>query len=217
MASNSLTFRIIDALDFRADAFKTVIVENTTLLDHHTVSGNGEIVLGGWSPTTIDFCLTLLHRADHEVQESLNAFEVTIEGLWSIVSFYEKYIRPKKDRDLVEIKQAQAAGDHTETERSSLPTLRLRRWFGGWWKDHALQLRRNDVADLARIVMPVFHIGDPEVFMDVTHDWFLHTTGRQSSVNFFDESDESGKGTLEIHHPLLGQSFPWLSPMLFTY
>lgn len=204
MASSNLTFLLSHAPEFRAYAFKTAITEHTTLLDHHTVNGNGDLVLHGWSPKTIDFWMTLLHGADHEVQHSLNAFEVTIEGLWSIASFYELYIRPKKDRDLVEVQQAQATGAHPETERASLPTLKLRRWFGGWWKEHALQFRENDASDLARIVMPAFHIGDPKIFMDVTHDWFLHITGRQSSVDLFDESDERGKGTLAIRHPLLG-------------
>ncbi|ROV90916.1 hypothetical protein VMCG_09987 [Cytospora schulzeri] len=200
MATNNLTLRIFDTPEFRAYAFKTVITEDTTLLDSHVVDVNGDIVFNGWSSTTIARLL-----ADDEVDECLNAFEVTIPQLWSIASFYELYIRPKKDRDLVALQQAHATGDHPETEGASLPTLKLRRWFGGWWHDHALGIREKDSADLARIVMPAFYIGDPKVFMDITHDWVLHTTGRQSSIAINDESDEGGKGTLAIHHPVLGK------------
>lgn len=204
MATNNLTLRIFDTPQFRAYAFKTVIAESTTLLDNHGVDSNGDMVFVGWSPTTIDFWMTLQHSADDEVDECLNVSEVTIQQLWSITSFYELYIRPKKDRDLVALQRAQVTNDNPETEGASLPTLKLRRWFGGWWNDHSLEIREKNAADLAKLVMPAFYIGDPRVFMNITHDWFLHTTGRQSSVEIVDESDESGKGTLAIRHPVLG-------------
>lgn len=205
MATSDLTLRIFDQLEFKAYSSKAVIAENTTLLDSHDVDANGEIILHGWSPKTINFWDTLLHSADDEAVKSLDTFGVTIHELWSIVSFYELYVRPKKDRDLV-------AGDRPGTEPASLPTLKLRRWFSGWWfsgrwKEHALENREVDVGEFSRMVIPAFYIGDARVFLDLTHEWFLYTTGRQAAIGVIDESDVGGYGILAIHHPVMGKSF----------
>lgn len=205
MATSDLTLRILDQLEFKAYSSKAVIAENTTLLDSHDVDANGEIVLHGWSPKTINFWVTLLHSADDEAVKSLDTFGVTIHELWSIVSFYELYVRPKKDRDLV-------AGDRPGTETASLPTLKLRRWFSGWWfsgrwKENALENREADVGEFSRMVIPAFYIGDAKVFLDLTHEWFLYTTGGQAAIGVVDESDMGGYGTLAIHHPVMGKSF----------
>lgn len=206
MSSTNLTLRVSNAPDFKAYAVNKVIVENTTLLDHHHSDANGDVVLHGWSPETITFWMTLLHSAGNEVHDLLGAFNVTIQQLWSIVSFYELYVRPKKDRDLATVQQERvtAGGGRPGAEGASVPTMRLRRWFGDWRRGHGVKIREVDAAGLAMVVMPAFYVGDARVFMDVTHEWFLHTAGRQSSVGVHDVSDESGKGTLAIDHPLLG-------------
>ena len=211
--SASVTIRIFDRPAFRSYAYRTVLDENTTILDKCTVDVNDEVVLHGWSPATVDFWITLLHIAEEQHEKLLDAFNVTIEQLWSIVSFYEMYVRPKRDRDLSSVQEDEVRSGNFRAEEASSATLKLRHWFSGWWEDHVSKILETKPEDLAQLVIPALYIGDAKVFMDVTHDWFLHTRGRQSCLDITDLSDEAGKGTLAIRHPMLGEWFSQLSSL----
>lgn len=204
--STNVTLRISEEPDFRAYAFTNILETHTILLDKHTLNAKDEVVLHGWSSKTIDFWMTLLHSPDMDDEECLSAFDVDIARLWSIASFYETYVRPKKDRSLGSVLQDEPTGGQPGNGKASSATLRLRDWFGDWWKDNAFKIREIEAGDLALVVTPALYIGDARVFMEVTHYWFLHTQGRQSSVEIKDDpSDKAGQGTLPLHHPMLGK------------
>lgn len=196
MATKELTFRISGLPDFWAQATREVITANTTLLDTFHADASGEVVLHGWSPKVFDFMLKLLHHEDDELDEFLGEFEAEVEDVWSIASFHEKYIR-----------QAELAGDDTETRELGQVTIRVRQWFRRWWEENGGGFRGELASNLTSLVMPAFYIGDAQTFMSVTHDCFLHTNGKQGpaeKVKMPEESDQGGRNAIKTNHPLLG-------------
>lgn len=207
MEADDLNFRISGLPDFWAQASREVVTENTTLLDAFGADAGGEVVLRGWSPKIFDFMMKLLHEEDDELDEFLDEFDIEVKDVWSIASFYEKYVR-----------HGEAADDGAETREPGQPTTRLRLWFQRWWAQNREGFRGAAASDLMVLVMPAFYIGDAQTFMSVTHDCFLHTSGQQASsenARMPEDSDEGGKGVIKTDHPLLGMSLR-LSPSRYN-
>lgn len=199
MATDEVTFRIPGSHDFWAQANREAIIANTTLLDAFNADASGEILLHGWSSKVFDFFMKLLQCDDHELDDFLDEFEAEVKDVWSIASFHEKYVR-----------QAEVADDGTETCEPGQITLRMRQWFRRWWDDNGEGFRGADAEQLTTLVMPAFYIGDAQVFMSVTHDWFLHVSGKQAAAEHAlmpVDSDDGGRHVLDTRHPLLG-TFP---------
>lgn len=193
MTTEELNFRIPGHPEFWPLA-KEVVTTNTTLLDTFKVNANGEVVIYGWSPKVFDFFWKLLHYEDDKLDEFLNEFEAKVEDIWSIASFYEKFIKPAQTTD------------DSEMNEPRRPTLRLRQWFSRWWEKNGGGFRGAFASELSVLVMPAFYIGDARTFMSVTHDWFLHTNSKQTlrrHARMPDDSDEGGKGVIKNTHPLL--------------
>lgn len=202
MGTEELTFRISGLPDFWAQAAKEVITANTTLLDTFQADASGEVVLHDWSPKIFDFMMKLLHHEDDELDEFLAEFEAEVKDVWSVACFHEKYIR-----------QAELPDDN-ETRELGQVTIRMRQWFRRWWEENGDGFRGELASNLTVLVMPAFYIGDAQTFMSVTHDWFLHTNGKQGPtelVKMPEESDEGGKNAINTKHPLLG-TLPWHIP-----
>lgn len=199
MAADEVTFRIPGFHDFWAQAPREAITANTTLLDAFDADAGGEIILHGWSSKVFNFFMKLLQCDDYELDDFLDEFEAEVKDVWSIASFHEKYIR-----------QGEVADDDTETREPGQITLRMRQWFRRWWEDNGEDFRADDAGQLTTLVMPAFYIGDAQVFMSVTHDWFLHVSGKQAATEHAVmpvDSDDGGTGVLDTQHPLLG-TFP---------
>lgn len=200
MAKDELTFRIPGFHDFWAQASREAITANTTLLDAFDADAGGEILLHGWSSKVFEFFMKLLQCDDYALDDFLDEFEAEVKDIWSIASFHEKYVR----------QPAACGGDDTETSEPGRITLRMREWFRRWWDDNGEGFRGADAEQLTTLVMPAFYIGDAQVFMSVTHDWFLHVSGKQATTEHAImpvDSDYGGREVLDTRHPLLG-TFP---------
>lgn len=196
MAADKVTFRIPGYHDTWFQATRESIIANTALLDAFDADADGEILLHGWSSKVFDFFMKLLQCDDYELDDFLDEFEAEVKDVWSIASFHKEYVR-----------QAEEADDGTETREPRQITLRMREWFRRWWDDNGEGFRGADAAQLTTLVMPAFYIGDAQVFMSVTHDWFLHVSGKQAAKEHAAmpvDSDDGATGVLDTQHPLLG-------------
>lgn len=196
MAADKVTFRIPGYHDTWVQATRESIIANTALLDAFDADADGEILLHGWSSKVFEFFMKLLQCDDYELDDFLDEFEAEVKDVWSIASFHKEYVR-----------QAEVRGDDTETGEPGQITLRMREWFRRWWDDNGEGFRGADAAQLTTLVMPAFYIGDAQVFMSVTHDWFLHVSGKQAAKEHAVmpvDSDDGATGVLDAQHPLLG-------------